>query len=268
MSKIDYSSQLRAIEAQNTATISQYFGKTSNTTKSTGLMGSTSILPSTSSSPFSGVISGLSDYGLIHSGSYGKLVKAYYEKNSDTASETEQARTSKGLASSRDTASNLKDAANALTKANYDKVKTTDSDGKEVVDYDKNNLYKLASDFVKSYNTALDSAADVDNTSVLSRALSMTNRTKASENLLRDVGITIGDDNKLSIDEDKFKKADMSAMKVLFKGNNSYASRIASDASAINNLSSNALSTTSGRAYTPTGSYTDVSTSSLYDSLT
>ncbi len=38
--------------------------------------------------------------------------------------------------------------------------------------------------------------------------------TKANSNMLSKVGITIGTDNKLSIDETSFKKADMNTVKI------------------------------------------------------
>ncbi|MCR4715574.1 MAG: hypothetical protein K5656_00165 [Lachnospiraceae bacterium] len=261
----DYSSQIRAIEAQNAQTIQSYFGQLNKSSSSSGLMGSTNILPSTSSSQFGSVIDGLGDYGLIQSGSYGKLVSAYYDKVENSSKEAES---TTGVAKARDSAKSLKAAADELVNANYDKVTTTDSDGKTTSDYDKDSLYKLAKDFVESYNDTLDSAVGVDNEAILKRAVTMTTRTSKSSNLLADLGIKVGSDNKLSIDEDAFKAADMSTMKVLFKGNSSYASRVAADASAINNLSNNALSTSSTRAYTANGGYSGVSTSTLYDSLT
>ena len=265
MSDFDYKSQLRAIEAQNTAMIQSYYGS-NNQSKSSA----PSILPSSSSATFGNLAGSLGDYGLMRSGSYSKLVKAYYN---NMESNSEQAATTKGLVNARDMAKNLKTAAEDLSHMNFSKVTKTvkDADGNEskTTDYDRDALYGSARDFVKSYNEVLDSAVKVDKESVLRRALSMTRRTELSSNLLKDVGITIGDDNKLSIDEDTFKKADMAAVTTLFKGSNSYASRVASDASSIANISGNAASTASGnRSYQADGSYTKVNTSSMYDSLT
>jgi hypothetical protein len=267
MSDFDYNSQLRAIEAQNTAMIQSYFGTGNNTSKSS----TPSILPSSSSTTFGNLAGSLGDYGLMRSGSYSKLVKAYYNNMNSSAEESSKATT--GLVNARDMAKNLKTSAESLSHMNFDKVKKTtkDDDGNETTttDYDRDSLYKAAKEFVSSYNEVLDSAVKVDNESVLRRALSMTKRTEISSNLLKDVGIKVGDDNKLSIDEDTFKKADMSVVKTLFKGSNSYASRVASDASSIANISGNAASKASGnRSYSADGSYTQVNTSSMYDSLT
>ena len=266
MSDFDYRSQLRAIEAQNTAMIQSYFGTGNNTSKSS----TPSLLPSSSSTMFGDLAGSLGDYGLMRSGSYSKLVKAYYKNMDSSESDTT---VTTNLVNARDMAKSLKSSAESLMKMNFDKVTKTakDADGNDTTttDYDRDSLYKAASEFVESYNEVLDSALKVDNESVLRRAVSMTNRTELSSNLLKDAGITIGDNNKLSIDEDAFKKADMAVIKTLFKGNNSYASRVAADASSIANLSGNAASTATGnRSYQADGSYTQVNTSSMYDSLT
>ena len=85
----------------------------------------------------------------------------------------------------------------------------------------------------------MKSGSDVTSTNVLRRTLSMTKTTLANKNLLSDVGINITEGNKLSIDEEKFKKADMNKIKTLFNGNNSYADRVSSQAAEISKQVSN-----------------------------
>ncbi|MCR5626310.1 MAG: hypothetical protein K6F99_03220 [Lachnospiraceae bacterium] len=84
----------------------------------------------------------------------------------------------------------------------------------------------------------------------------MVGNTSKYQNLLSDVGITIGSDNKLSVDEEALKKADVTTLKVLFSNTNSLADDISSKASSISRAAANAGGTT----YTSDGTI-----SSLYE---
>ncbi len=46
----------------------------------------------------------------------------------------------------------------------------------------------------------------------------MTKTTKSTERLLERAGISVGADNKLELDEDALKKADISTLKSIFTG--------------------------------------------------
>lgn len=263
MSDYDYSSQIREIQQSNAQTIAQYFSNMPAATTSS----------SSTNSPFSGLINSLSDYGLMRSGSYTKLMKAYYsnltESNADKATDA-----TSSLVLSKSDAKALKIATNALNESSFEKVtKTTkDEDGNETTkkDYDWDNLYKNASEFVKSYNEVVNSVSELNSSTILKTAVRMVNQTASSSDILKDIGITINKDNTLSIDENTFKSADINKIKTVFKGQNSYASKVGVKATAIYNLSANAaLTQTTGgnRTYTQAGNYTDITTSTLYDSL-
>ncbi len=257
MSDYDYASQMKQIQAQNAQTISQYFSKLPTTTKSS------------TNSEYSGIIDNLQDYGLIRKGSYKKLMKAYYKNMEEAASDPADA---KSFVLSKNDAKALKKDADALASFSFEKSERTvkGEDGKETtkVDYDRDGLYKAAAQFIKSYNDSLDSVSELDHTTILKRALRMTKQTSVSENLLSKAGITIDKNNKLSIDEEKFKKADDSVLKTLFHGSNSYVKKIADKAAEIGNLSENAARTLTGdRTYTSGGNLTNISTSTMYDSF-
>lgn len=265
MSDYDYNSamsQIKQVQQNNAQMISQYTSKLQSSAGSTGQLGSQS----------GGLGSiNLRDYGLIRNGAYSKLMKAYYNKLTKENASTE-IDSSESLATSRSDAGKLKKAAEAMKKSNFSKVeqKVKDEDGKETIkkDYDRNALYKNASEFVKSYNTLIDSVSELNSSTLLKKAVNMTNQTASSKNLLEDVGISINSDNTLSIDEETFKSADMNKIKTLFQGHNSYASKISYKASEIYNLSDNVARTQASggnRTYTPSGNYTDIDTSTLYN---
>ena len=94
-------------------------------------------------------------------------------------------------------------------------------------------IYNAVSGFVKDYNSLVDSVNKSDSANVLKAGQNMTNITSLYSKTLEKVGITIGEDNKLSIDEDKFKSADVSRIKSLFNDSPSFAKSIASQASFV-----------------------------------
>lgn len=262
MSDFNYSDQIISKNQSTAQMISNYFSNHTTVTKNSATSG------------FSGMVNNLSDYSLIRKGTYSKLMKAYYG-NLEQAKEddTEQDSVQSFMTTKQD-AKDLKIAADAWNQPDlYKKVTKTVKDektGEEKMstDYDWDTLYKNAGNFVKAYNAMMDSAADMNSTALLKQAVGMTNITSSSSLLLEDIGISVDKDNKLSIDETKFKNADMNKIKIAFSGQNSYANKIAAKASSLYYLSSNAAMTkTNGgsRFYTSAGDYTDLNSSSLYN---
>lgn len=222
----------------------------------------------TSQNSTSSLTSLLSDYNSIRSGAYGKLLKTYYGGN-EKLNSTESASASKNssktsdsstqLASTRDAAKNLKESAAKLTATGKDslfnKKDIKQEDGTTKEDYDTDAIYSAVSDFVKNYNTAMEAAGNSGMTSISNKASGMASLTGAMSKSLARVGITVGIDNKLSVDEETFKVADMSRVKSLFNGSSSYASQISSYASNAANASSSKLAQLNGSLYTSSGAY-------------
>ncbi len=233
-------------------------------------------------SPFASLTSSLSDYNMIRSGAYKKLMTSYFAKMTGDGKNTVQdpysytRRTnsvSKDSAATigeiKESADELQDSASKLVKTGtqslFNKVTTKDKDGKETTGYDTDKIYKAVKDFVKDYNNVLE-AADESNTSSIRRAtISMINSTNVYKSALSDVGITIGSDNQLSIDESKFKSADMSKVKSLFNGSGSFAYNVKSQANMIEFRADTEASKTN--TYTSRGYYGNAySSGSMWDS--
>ncbi len=183
----------------------------------------------------------LSDYASIKNGSYGKLLKAYYSKDQTktSGSVSEIARkvtgnsydsTATNTALSKETDA-LAKSADALLKKGKDSlfeekdIKTKDENGAESTTrgYDRDAIYKAVSSFAKDYNDLIDTASKSNNTSVLTTAANMTGQTSVYSKALSNIGITVGDDNKLTIDKEKFDQADVNDIKALFNDNGSLA---------------------------------------------
>ncbi len=118
-------------------------------------------------------------------------------------------------------------------------------------DYSKDakpeDLLSKAKSFIDSYNSTLSTTKNMNSYSILQTAVWGTEQMNISEGLLNKVGISIGENNSLSIDEEKFKSAKMSDLKALFSGSGSLADRISQKASTMYNQSTNQLAVNQGK---------------------
>lgn len=213
----------------------------------------------------------LAEYSSITRGSYSKLVKAYYEKYGDDAkpSATKEDKSDTiAKTTLKNNANELYEAANALVSNGKDSVFKQiekEESGKTTKGYDKDKIYDAVNSLVEAYNGMVEKSTDSNNNAVLRQTLHMINATASNSSLLADVGISIGADNKLSVDEDAFKNADMSKVKTLFNGSSSLGGKIQSAASNIYMNVNNSLG--DSNFYTSGGTLGNYSTGNLLDSF-
>lgn len=182
----------------------------------------------------------LGDLKLIQSGAYKKALKAYYATQEDDT-EKNNTKLNSGKSDSDTSLSLVKSTADTLKKASED-LKTLDFDKAKEED-----ITSTVKTFIDSYNSTLTSTKSLNSYSILQTEVWATKDIKVNEGLLKDVGITIGEENKLELDEEKLKKADKSVLKSLFSGSNSIAGKMQKKASALVNLSANQLAVNSGK---------------------
>ncbi|MBE5865209.1 MAG: hypothetical protein E7292_03215 [Lachnospiraceae bacterium] len=226
----------------------------------------------------------LTDYSSIKTGSYGKLLKAYYAEdgNSKLKNLAEQKDSSVEVVTKEDaqklnkvqTATDtLKESADALMETGskslfkQKEITTKDENGMEITGkgYDTAAIYKAVSAFAEDYNAVLDAANSADNSTVTNRVNTMNNTTLANEKSLAKIGITVGEDGKLSVNKDAFMKADMNSVKSLFNGTGSYGYQTSAQASLINFSAEREAS--KAATYTVNGDYNSVlNTGNLYNS--
>ena len=240
-----------------------------------------SLFSSMNSSSSSGMSSLLSDYSAIRNGSYGKLLRAYYNNTdndavksaynkatnkSSTSTAADSSATIKELQSTTDelTASG-KELYTTGSKSVFKKKTVTDEDGKTTTDYDTDAIYKKVKSFVDDYNDVLKATAKSNDSKIANTTTSMVNYTKMEANMLNKLGITIGSDSTLSIDESTFKKSDMSVAKSLFNGTGSYAYTIATKSAMANSYAD--MEAKQANTYNKYGSYgSTYNQGSLYNS--
>lgn len=225
----------------------------------------------------------LSDYASIKSGSYGKLMKAYYAKNSsddiknvveasnknkyktasddqiDTIAKLEKSATEVSSQMGKLTASDQ----NSLFAEKEITIKNSDGTESKTVGVDKEAIKSAVNGFVEKYNKLLAESATSTNQRVQSARTGITNLTDNNKQKLEAIGITIGSDKKLTVDQERLSKADASQIKAVFQGN--YGSGVTNRADLIEMYAKNDAAKASG-LYGSNAAYTSVyNTGNLYN---
>lgn len=175
-----------------------------------------------SNSSTSGTSSLLGDFYAVQNGSYYKLAKKYY------ATEEAQSNTDEKTLDLAKSAA--QDAVNSLGKlmddSLFEKVEITDEDGNKTTDYNKSDILEAVKAFAEDYNSVIENTGELDDKSTLKSGVRLVDQTDVYGAALSRVGITIGTDNKLTVDEEAFNKADMTDVKNLFSGSVSFGKNI------------------------------------------
>lgn len=193
------------------------------------------------------------EFNSIRSGSYGKLLSAYYKKMGEVDATEAMQKETKNRQLLGGNAGSLKSAAKTLSKMDFSKA--TDEESLSAI---KN--------FVSAYNSVIDTVDDVNSTSILRNGVWMTNITKKSAGLLNELGVTIGDNNQLKLDETKWSEASKTTKSALFNGRQGLAEKMIYKASQMTNASAEKASYTAS-AYKDNGEYTKVTAQSMFEDL-
>lgn len=179
------------------------------------------------------ILSNLSQLSSIRSGAYSKALKAYYGKNNATGTQKNMAVTKYNY-SPYDTGSELSAVSKESSELVSAAKKLTDTGKTSLfVDkekYDADAAFKAANEFVTNYNETLSAVSKTTNTAVNNAAGSMTRMTGVMTKSLGNIGITVGKDGKMSINEDEFKNAGYDKVKSMLGTNGSFARIIGSSA--------------------------------------
>jgi len=203
----------------------------------------------------------LADYAAIKNGSYKKLMRSYYKQEEEEKAAAAPGDSRNKLTSIKASADELKSAVDALQKDDLWKIKkymkTDKETGEdiEVEDYDWEAITNAVKRYTDAYNNLIGAAGDSDTKDVLMNASWLTKMTASNGRTLAKAGITIGKDNKLSVDEDALKES-ISTVKLLFKGYNSFADKASSKAEGISNSAAREASNKAA-AYDKHGAYTN-----------
>ncbi|MDE7232666.1 MAG: hypothetical protein K2N37_06295 [Lachnospiraceae bacterium] len=133
----------------------------------------------------------------------------------------------------------------------------------------KESLYKAFSAFIDDYNDLINTTDKSANSSVTNQAGYLKNIVSNNKSALSRLGVTVNSDKTLSIDKEKFNEADMSTLKNLFTGNNSFAEKMTDRVNQIYRYATQGDSkANSNSSYTSSGSgITTPSMGSMVDTI-
>lgn len=227
------------------------------------------LLGSTSSSyGMNSIYDSIGTYNSIRSGSYGKLLRTYY-KEVQPYKETDK--TSSNKKNSDKVESQAKVLAKVKTKTDQlastaTELATTGSKSLfKADDKSTDKAVEKAQEFVKDYNETIKALKSSTDTSTNKRAASMVENTENYERQLSRVGITIKDDNTLSVDSDQLKSASYDDLKRVFNGSGSFASTTAQKASMVGGQA--AIAATRPSTYTSHAAYSSTNLDNLFDGM-
>ncbi|MDE7428416.1 MAG: hypothetical protein K2N00_03955 [Lachnospiraceae bacterium] len=90
----------------------------------------------------------------------------------------------------------------------------------------KDEVYKAFSAFVKDYNDLINTTDKSANSNVVNQANYLKSVVSNNKSAFSKIGVTVNSDKTLTIDEEKFKDADMAGVKNLFSGAYSIAEKM------------------------------------------
>jgi len=222
-----------------------------------------------------------SQYASLKNGSFKTALKAYYASDASgkntSADGTKTASgkdTTQSLTRIQTSSKELSESAAALLaggkKSVFATEKTKDKSGNEYdsYKYDTDKIYKAVKGFVDSYNSMIDNTVSTNTSNIATATAGMINMTDENKGLLASIGISVSaTDYKMTLDEDDFKKADMSTVKALFNSTGSYGYQVSAKASMVNYYAQNEITKASN--YSGSGNYSFYNVNgSLFNSWT
>ncbi len=178
--------------------------------------------------------------------SYGSTVMSRLQFAGITSGTTSSTKNEDTVSSVSSAASFLADSKSLASDALYAKIK--DKNGKETYDIDK--IFSTAKSFVNNYNGMFEAAKSSTNSGVASNLSYIKEKTEKNKEALAQFGISLDANNKMKIDEDTFKKSDMSDVQKFFKD---YGSSVATNASLVDHYLTSMAKNANG--YTSAGAY-------------
>ena len=210
----------------------------------------------------------LSDYASIKNGSYTKLLKAYYEKNSESTDQKNTNKITDKVSESVKEYTNISSDAVALqdsaekliTRGSSSLFKETESnitneDGtvSENKEYDVSKIFFGIYDFISKYNKFVKDAQNSSSANIVRITKNLSSMVSSYSRSLSTIGITVNENNMLSIDEAKFKKSDRSTVRNLFNSNQSFAYAVSTKSSLIGITADSEKN--NAKNYTSSGNY-------------
>lgn len=267
--------------SKSSETLESLMEKLNNTTQIAAnvfnsLNNSSSSNKNTNNNPFSNFATLATSFNSMKSVAFMRTVKNYY-KNLETSSSSSSSNNSSSseklqstqLIDFKDSLKSIQTSENSI-KLNINSAKTNKNLNliKNGNDNDKSYMKDLVnsiSSFADNYNSMIDKSSNIESSSVLSNVLSMTKMTRYNATSLNEIGISLGSDNKLTVNKDKLTNADLDKINSLFGENGSFGDYTAHRASSLSSLCISQIKTElTSEKYNTISSYLNTSVSGNY----
>lgn len=223
---------------------------------------------SSSSQSTGSIYDSIGTYKSIKNGSYGKLLNAYYDKvgkpeRTESKGKTNVKKTE--VEDQKKLMSSIKIKANELTSSAAELATTGSKSLFKDKDGDTKEAVSKIEDFVEDYNNTITAAKKSTDNRTNSRVSAMVENTENYKSKLSTIGISLKEDNTLSIDKDKLGKASMDDLKSVFNGVGSFAATTAQRAARVQAQAS--LASTTSSSYTASGRYNTTNVQNYYSAF-
>uniref|UniRef100_N2A294 Flagellar hook-associated protein 2 C-terminal domain-containing protein n=1 Tax=Eubacterium plexicaudatum ASF492 TaxID=1235802 RepID=N2A294_9FIRM len=178
--------------------------------------------------------------------SYGSTVLSRLQFAGITSGTVDSTKKEDNVSSVSSAASFNADIKSLASDALYEKVK--DKNGKYSYDLDK--IFSTAKSFVKNYNDMFDAEKSGTKTGVTSNLSYIKEKTEKNKDMLAQFGISLDANNKMTIDENTFKKSDMTKVQNFFKD---YSLSVSTNVSLVDHYLTSMAKNANG--YTSAGMY-------------
>lgn len=189
--------------------------------------------------------------------------KAKYASGTGSSSSSSSTSKTDSTSSKKDISKTAKDDASAASASKL--YKSVEKLGAMKINNDnKDSAYDAFSAFVKDYNALLKNTADSSNSNVIKQSDYLKSLVSGNKSTLSKIGITVNSDKTLSIDEKKFKEADMGNAANLFEGVYSFGEKMTDRINQIYRYATQG-ETLLGKTYTSQGGYSAMGAGSTVD---
>ena len=195
--------------------------------------------------------------------SEGESVTSATAKYAGTTGSVSASDKTDSTSSNKGTSKTAKDAKSAeLASALY---KSVEKLGSMTIDNSNTtSVYNAFSSLISDYNALIKKSSESENSNVIKQTDYLKDLINSNKSAFEKIGVTVKSDKSLSIDESKFKAADMSDVKKLFTGSYSFAEKMTDRINQIYRYATQGESL-NGQTYNSQGAYSAASAGTMLD---
>lgn len=194
----------------------------------------------------------------------GEAVTSAKAKYAGTTGSISSSDKTDSASSDKGTSKTAKDSTSAsLASALYKSVEKLGATS--INNNNKDGVYDAFSAFITDYNALIKKSSNSENSNVIKQTDYLKSLVSGNKSAFSKIGVTVNSDKSLSVDEEKFKEADMNNVKNLFTGSYSFAEKVTDRVNQIYRYATQGDSLNG--TYTSQGGYSAANVGSTLDTV-